>query len=161
MFAFYKGAVNCHSIQQLDHLAKDFVVRHGFRQSEAESLLQRIRYCGGTPNRPTPQPNLNFIPPLSRGHSERSILALIFSPTYSGCARFAQATLALKYIHEKHVLHRDLKPSNFFLSKSGTAGQESSEHARKGGICMSIHPAHALLLYCYIYIYRLIKVLIR
>merc|ERR1719478_1658769 len=32
---------------------------------------------------------------------------------------FTQAMLALKYIHERHILHRDLKPGNFFLSKSG------------------------------------------
>lgn len=31
-----------------------------------------------------------------------------------------QATLALKYIHDKHILHRDLKPANFFLSKNGS-----------------------------------------
>lgn len=30
-----------------------------------------------------------------------------------------QALLAIKYIHDKHVLHRDLKSGNFFLSKSG------------------------------------------
>lgn len=28
-----------------------------------------------------------------------------------------QATMALKHMHEKHVLHRDLKTSNFFLAK--------------------------------------------
>merc|ERR1719221_162820 len=32
---------------------------------------------------------------------------------------FTQAILALKYIHDKHVLHRDLKSGNFFLSKAG------------------------------------------
>mmetsp|Transcript_34176 Transcript_34176/g.72743 ORF Transcript_34176/g.72743 Transcript_34176/m.72743 type:complete len:508 (-) Transcript_34176:133-1656(-) len=32
---------------------------------------------------------------------------------------FTQATLALKYIHDQHIMHRDLKSGNFFLSKSG------------------------------------------
>eukprot|EP00931_Biecheleriopsis_adriatica_P099242 TRINITY_DN7362_c0_g1_i2.p1 TRINITY_DN7362_c0_g1~~TRINITY_DN7362_c0_g1_i2.p1 ORF type:complete len:481 (+),score=95.37 TRINITY_DN7362_c0_g1_i2:96-1538(+) len=32
---------------------------------------------------------------------------------------FTQSILALKYIHEMHILHRDLKSGNFFLSKSG------------------------------------------
>jgi NIMA (never in mitosis gene a)-related kinase len=32
---------------------------------------------------------------------------------------FTQSILALKYIHEQHILHRDLKSNNFFLSKAG------------------------------------------
>lgn len=32
---------------------------------------------------------------------------------------FTQAILALKYIHDLHILHRDLKSGNFFLSRSG------------------------------------------
>merc|ERR1719384_230497 len=32
---------------------------------------------------------------------------------------FTQAILALKYIHDLHILHRDLKSGNFFLSKAG------------------------------------------
>merc|ERR1719197_1262035 len=32
---------------------------------------------------------------------------------------FTQSILALKYIHDRHILHRDLKSGNFFLSKSG------------------------------------------
>lgn len=32
---------------------------------------------------------------------------------------FTQGILALKYIHDLHILHRDLKSGNFFLSKSG------------------------------------------
>lgn len=32
---------------------------------------------------------------------------------------FTQAVMALRYIHERHILHRDLKSSNFFLSGRG------------------------------------------
>jgi NIMA (never in mitosis gene a)-related kinase len=32
---------------------------------------------------------------------------------------FTQALLALKFIHDKHILHRDLKSQNFFLMCNG------------------------------------------
>merc|ERR1719405_117021 len=32
---------------------------------------------------------------------------------------FTQALLALKFIHDKHILHRDLKSQNFFLMSNG------------------------------------------
>jgi len=34
---------------------------------------------------------------------------------------FTQAALAMKYMHERHVLHRDLKSQNIFLSSGGRA----------------------------------------
>ena len=36
---------------------------------------------------------------------------------------FTQICLALKHIHNKHIIHRDLKSQNIFLTQSGQIGR--------------------------------------
>jgi len=50
---------------------------------------------------------------ISRTRQERKVL-----PEEKVVRWFTEATLALKYMHDRHVLHRDLKTQNLFLTAS-------------------------------------------
>lgn len=85
----------------LAQLSHPYIVR--YRNSFAESGWQCILmdYCeGGDLTRQIKTAKTKRMP-----ISEEQVLTW-----------FTQAIMALKYLHDKHVLHRDLKPANFFLS---------------------------------------------
>ena len=60
---------------------------------------------------------------------------------------FTQAILALKYIHDMHILHRDLKSGNFFLSKSGNIKMGDFGIAKARNESMSF-TSHSLVIHC-------------
>lgn len=88
--------------QLLSSLKHPYIVRYRENFTEAGWLCILMDYCEGGDL--TKQ-----VDTARRGRkpfSEDQILRWL-----------TQGLLALKYIHDRHVLHRDLKPSNFFLSK--------------------------------------------
>merc|ERR1719240_1391834 len=91
--------------QLLSTLKHPYIVRYRENFADAGWLCILMDYCdGGDLTKPIEQARRSRTP-----IKEEQVLRW-----------FTQGMLALKYIHDRHILHRDLKPSNFFLSKSGS-----------------------------------------
>jgi NIMA (never in mitosis gene a)-related kinase 1/4/5 len=91
--------------QLLASLKHPYIVRYRENFTDAGWLCILMDFCEGG----------DLTKQIEQARRTRSTL-----PEEQVLRWFTQAILALKYIHDRHILHRDLKPSNFFLSKHGS-----------------------------------------